>query len=164
MKRSVLSEKELKELLAVDLEYARTQNAKWFWIRTTIGLGYIAAMLIALTMFPERIFSRFDLPEQSIDAIRDVYIPVRIVTLVILSTAYVVSYLKQWYFPYVAFAAILISIGNLLNDYFTFYIYVAPSAEIIVYVITVARFLLIILLYLNFRFAISSEVKTSSLT
>ena len=159
MTRELLTEDELKALLAADLDAMERQNKRWFWIRNALSLTYIAAMLVGLVFFPERIFAKFNLPESSAAIITGSYVQFRIAVIVVATFIYFVSYFMDRYFPYVAFAAFLIAIGNFVNDYFTIYIYAKPESTLIVYAISALRLTLIAMLYANFRFSLKAEFR-----
>lgn len=146
----VLSEEELKALLAADLETVRAQNRLWFWVRSGFVLVYIGAMLAALLLAPDRIFAKFDIPEQLVHALTHEYVTLRIVTVVAMTTLYLVSYWRGWYFPFVALAAVLIAAGNLINDFFSLYVFVKPEAMTLVQIIIAVRVLIIVFLIMNF--------------
>lgn len=153
MKRKVLTEEELNALLAADLDAMDQQNRRWFWIRTGLCLAYIIAMMIGLMAFPDRIFAKFNLPEESAAVVTGSYVQFRLMVLAAATVIYLASYIWDRYFSYVAFAAILIAVGNLVNDYFTVYVYAKPDSMGVVYVISALRILIIFLLYANFRYA-----------
>lgn len=146
----ILSEEELKALLAADLDAVRAQNRFWFWLRSGFVLVYIAAMVAALLLIPDRIFSKFDLPEQLVPAMTHEYVTLRLVTVLSMTALYLVSYWRNWYFPFVALAAVLIAIGNLINDFFSLYVFVKPEAMLTVQVIIAVRVFILVLLTMNF--------------
>ncbi len=154
MKRKVLTDDELNALLAVDLDSMDQQNRRWFWIRTSLCLAYIVAMVLALLLFPDRIFAKFNLPDESAPIITGSYVQIRLAVILTATVLYLASYYWDRYFQYVALAAVLIAIGNFVNDYFTIYIYTKPESVGAVYLISACRVLLILLLYANFRFAV----------
>ena len=117
--RHILSEDEVKALLAADLETVKAQNSFWFWLRSGFILCYVTAMIAALLLVPERIFSKFDIPAPLQHALTHEYVMFRILTIVAMTILYLVSYWRSWYFPFVALAAVLVAVGNLINDFFT---------------------------------------------
>jgi hypothetical protein len=159
VKRELLTKEELETLLTADLASIRKANTNWFWIRSTIGMAYISAMLIALIFFPERVFAKFNLPDQSKHVIFESYVYARISTLVVAPVIYFTSYLKQWYFPYVALTAFLVSIANFVNDYYTIYVYTLPDSYNAVYVVTACRILIITFLFINFKFSLKQDLR-----
>ena len=148
--RQVLSEEELAALLAADLETVRAQNRFWFWVRSGFVLVYIGFMLAALLLAPDRIFAKFDIPEQLLHALTHEYVTLRVVTVVAMTALYLLSYWRGWYFPYVALAAVLIAAGNLINDFFSLYIFVKPEAMMMVQIIIAVRVLIVVFLVMNF--------------
>lgn len=159
MKRKVLTEEELKELLAADLSDVQQQNRRWFWARTSFCLAYIIAMVIGLTFFPDRIFAKFNLPEESASVITGSYVQLRLLVIGTASVIYLASYYFNRYFQYVSFAAVLIAVGNLVNDYFTVYIYTKPENLVPIMVISSIRIVMIVFLYANFRFSLKGDVR-----
>ena len=99
---------------------------------------------------PDRIFAKFDIPEQLVHALTHEYVTLRIVTVVAMTTLYLVSYWRGWYFPFVALAAVLIAAGNLINDFFSLYVFVKPEAMTLVQIIIAVRVLIIVFLIMNF--------------
>lgn len=150
----VLSEQELAQLRAIDWSYREARDTRWFWIRSLFCLAYIAAMAIALTVFPERVYARFDLPVEIRAAVFETYTPMRIATLVMSSAIYFLSYAKRWNFPYVALTAFVVAAYNLLGDYVTIYVYARPDTMMALTLILGIRLLLLACLFLNFLFSI----------
>ncbi len=148
--RNILSEEEVKALLAADLETVRAQNRLWFWLRSGFILCYVTAMIAALLLVPERIFSKFDIPAQMQHTWLDDYVWLRIVTIIGMTVLYLVSYWRSWYFPFVALAAVLIAAGNLINDFFSLYVFVKPEALGVVQFIIGLRILILGFLVMNF--------------
>lgn len=146
----ILSDDELKALLAADLDTVRANNRRWFWIRSTVVLIYIAAMTITLLFFPGIVLARFDFPQEIPHGITEDYLLLRAVTVIAATVLYLFSYLRQWYFSYVALAAILIAVGNFVNDFFSLYIFIRPDAIPTLIAILCLRVLIILLLVLNF--------------
>lgn len=159
MKRQVLTKEELKELLSADLTDVRQQNRRWFWARTAFCLAYIIAMVVALTFFPDRIFAKFNLPEESASIITGSYVQLRLLVIAIATFIYLASYYFDRYFQFVSFAAVLIAIGNLVNDYFTVYVYTKPENLIPILVISMFRIMMIVFLYANFRYSLKADVR-----
>lgn len=150
----VLSEQELAQLRAIDWSYREARDTRWFWIRSLFCLAYIAAMAIALTVFPERVYARFDFPVEIREAVFETYTPMRIATLILCSAIYFLSYVKRWNFPYVALTAFVIAAYNLLGDYVTIYVYARPDTMMALSIILGIRLLLLASLFLNFLFSI----------
>lgn len=159
MKRKVLTEEELKELLAADLSDVHQQNRRWFWARTSFCLAYIVAMVIGLTFFPDRIFAKFNLPEESASIITGSYVQLRLLVVCGATIVYLASYYFNRYFQYVSLAAVLIAIGNLVNDYFTVYVYTKPENIVPILVISAFRIVMVIFLYANFRFSLKNDLR-----
>lgn len=150
MPRQVLSEDELKALLAADLDSVRAQNRLWFWIRSSFILCYLTAMLVGLAFFPERILAKFHLPAEMPKRIIDDYLDLRVMTVIGATALYLFSYWRQWYFSYVALGAVLLAIGNLINDIFTLYIYARSDALLTIQIIIALRMVIVGLLVMNF--------------
>lgn len=150
MPRHVLSDDELKALLAADLDALRVQNRRWFWFRSGFILCYLAAMLVGLIFYPDRLLSKFNLPLEMPKRIIDDYIDLRVFTVLSATAFYLVSYWRQWYFSYVALSAVLLAIGNLINDFFTLYIYARSDALFTIQLIIMLRAVIIGFLIMNF--------------
>lgn len=159
MTRKVLTDDEMKALLAVDLLEIDNQNRRWFWIRTGFCLAYIVAMVIGLLFFRERIFAKFDLPDESAAIITGGYVHFRVAVISLMTGLYLLSYYRNWYFSYVALASLLIGIANFITDYFTIYIYAKPESIGVVALISVLRLMMIAMLYANFRFSVRASVQ-----
>lgn len=150
MSRRLLSDDELKALLAADLDAVRAQNRRWFWLRSSFVLCYIAAMLAALILFPDKVLSKFQLPSEMPKRIIDDYLDLRVMTVLGATALYLFSYWRQWYFSYVALTAVLLAIGNLINDVFTLYVYTRPEALLTIQIIIGVRLIIIGFLAMNF--------------
>jgi hypothetical protein len=150
MSRSLLTDEEVKALLAAEFDDVRAQNRKWFWLRSSFVLCYVAVMIAGLIFFPERILSKFNLPDEMSAQVTEKFLLLRITTVLAATMLYLFSYWRNWYFSHVALAAVLVAIGNLINDTFTFYIYTRPDAWFVVQAVVALRLFIIVLLVMNF--------------
>lgn len=151
MTRPILNEDELNALLAMGVSVQRQgQRHFWFMARTLFVLCYIAAITLAVILFPDRILAKFNFPAALPPFASYDYLVLRVVTLVAAAALYCFSYWRDWYFSYVALGAVLMALGNLVNDYFTLYIYTRPDALMTVQAIMALRCFNIVLLIINF--------------
>lgn len=150
MSRNTLSDDEFAAVLAAELGVIRADSKFWFWVRTGYILCYTAAIAGCVAFFPERVLSKFHLPPDVAQSMAENFIVFRVTTGCALMAGYIVSYLRGWLFPYVAFGALLVSIGNLVNDVFTLYVYVTQDALMTIEAILMLRVLIILSFLLNF--------------
>ena len=150
MKRTLLTDDEMRALLAADLEPQADRRDFWFTLRTAFVFCYVVGALGALILFPDAVLDRFDLPAELYVFVKTQYVPARIFVACIATAAYLWSWFRGFYFSYVALAATLIAAANVVNDYSTIYVFVKPEAERMVMAILALRLFVTGLLAANF--------------
>jgi hypothetical protein len=150
MKRDVLTDEEMRALLAAHLDARPDRRELWFALRTSFVFCYVVGALGTLLLYPDAVLGKFDLPAELYVFVKSHYVPARVFVACVATAAYLFSWFRGFYFSYVALAATLIAAANLVNDYSTIYVFVKPEAERMVQMILFVRLLVVGMLAANF--------------
>ena len=120
----------------------------WFWVRNAYLLCVIGFYVAKLLLFTEATVANFVIhPDDKVDLIR--YIQLRAVVVVLFTSFYLWSYLRNWKFDKVALIFAVISATSFVMDYFNAYMYLHESAVPLVSWLFVLRLLALACLTLN---------------
>jgi len=150
MKRDVLTDEEMRALLAAHRDVRPDRRELWFALRTSFVFCYVVGALAMLLLYPDAVLGKFDLPTELYIFVKSHYVPARVFVVCVATAAYLYSWFRGFYFSYVALAATLVAAANLVNDYSTIYVFVKPEAERMVQMILFVRLLVVAMLAANF--------------
>ena len=150
MKRDVLTDEEMRALLAAHRDVRPDRRELWFALRTSFVFCYVVGALAMLLLYPDAVLGKFDLPTELYIFVKSHYVPARVFVVCVATAAYLYSWFRGFYFSYVALAATLVAAANLVNDYSTIYVFVKPEAERMVQMILFVRLLVVGMLAANF--------------
>jgi len=134
--------------LAVDEPPSPYAVDPWFRYRNAYLLVTIGFYVIKLLFFTEATIANFVMhPDDKDDLVR--YIQLRAVFVVMFTTFYLWSYLKNWKFDKVSLIFAVVSLTSFVMDYFNAYMYLHESAVPLMSWLFVLRLLALVCLGLN---------------
>ena len=131
-------------------ERARPANANvdtWFKYRMVYLLMAVMAFILKLLYYPGTTTGQFDAGANT--KTLEIYFQYRASFVILISSIYLYSYLKDWHFERVSLAILGISVTALILDYFNAFVYLSQTPSQWVTGLIGLRFLAILCLLMN---------------
>jgi hypothetical protein len=121
----LVTDEELKALRGDDVP-ATSHTDTWFKYRNLFLLTVVISQVVKLLFFTHLAVSNFELGSLDPQAFEH-YLVFRACFVITISSIYLFSYLKDWYFEKVSLLFVGIAITALVMDYFNAYVYLSKN-------------------------------------
>lgn len=155
-KKPLLSLEEMQALAAAGAGVQTPPSSFGFYLRTGVSIAIVAANVLSLTFFSERVFGKFDLPPETLEILLT-YVQARIVIALVAVPLYLISFYKKFYFIPLSFGLVLLMSVNLINDWMLIFAHVRPEAMTSVAVMIGLRLMVMGCVILNARFYLQRQ-------
>jgi len=119
----------------------------WFKYRMVFLLAVAMTYAAKLLFFPALATANFDLGTSALSL--NQYLQYRAGFIILISTVYVYSYLKDWHFEQVSLVVLTVSVTALMLDYFNAYVHLSQTPAQWIAGLIALRFLAIFCLLMN---------------
>ena len=136
--------------MSVTSERASLANVSidsWFKYRMAYLLVAVVTFTLKLLYYPGITTGQFDAGDSATTL--EIYFLFRASFVILISSFYIYSYLKDWYFERVSVAILGVSVMALFLDYFNAYVYLGETPKQWIVVLIVLRFLTVFCLLMN---------------